>query len=242
MTLSDLAPSVIAIDGPAASGKSTIGLRLAQHYGNLYLDTGSMYRAVTLAAQQRNLDLSDEAAVTELAEILDLQVLPVGNEQDGRHYTVLLDGQDVTWDIRAPEVDASVSLVSSYEGVRKEMVRRQREYAQLGSVIMVGRDIGTVVLPDAPFKLYVTASAPERARRRWLDRQQQGHPDEYDAILADVERRDKIDSSREHSPLRVADDAIMVDTTGRDVNEVVVELINRIDKVMEGLHGALSGS
>lgn len=235
------APKVIAIDGPAASGKSTVGLRLAQHYDNLFLDTGSMYRALTLAALRRGLDLRDEAAVVQLAQDLALDILPAGVHQDGRHYTVLLDDQDVTWDIRSPEVDASVSLVSSYQDVREEMVRRQREYAQRGDVIMVGRDIGTVVVPDAPLKLYITASAAERARRRWVDRQQQGHPDDYATILADVERRDQIDSSREHSPLRPADDAVKIDTTGCDVDEVVSDIIGRIDRLMEGSDAALSG-
>lgn len=235
------APKVIAIDGPAASGKSTVGLRLAQHYDNLFLDTGSMYRALTLAALRRGLDLRDEAAVVQLAQDLVMDILPAGVYEDGRHYTVLLDGQDVTWDIRTPAVDGAVSLVSSYQDVREEMVRRQREYAQRGDVIMVGRDIGTVVVPDAPLKLYITASAAERARRRWLDRQQQGHPDDYATILADVERRDQIDSSREHSPLRPADDAVEIDTTGRDVDEVVADIIGRIDRVMEGSDAALSG-
>ncbi len=242
MNATDAAPSVIAIDGPAASGKSTIGLKLAQHYGNLYLDTGSMYRALTLAAQEQELDLHDETDLVNLAHSLDLAIVPAGDHDDGRHYTVMLDGRDVTWDIRAPEVDAAVSLVSSYQGVREEMVRRQREYAERGSVIMVGRDIGTVVVPDAPIKLYVTASAEERARRRWLDRSEHGHPDELAAILADVERRDAIDSTRTHSPLRVADDAIEVDTTGRAVDDVVAELIHRIDLVAAGEHGAFSGS
>lgn len=235
-------PSVIAIDGPAASGKSTVGLRLAQHYGSLFLDTGSMYRALTLAVLRRGLDLADEGAISQLATDLDLAIMPAGDQDDGRHYTVLLDGDDVTWDIRLPEVDAAVSQVSSYQDVRQEMVRRQREYARRGNVVMVGRDIGTVVVPDAPLKLYVTASAGERARRRWVDRQQQGHPDDYVAILADVERRDAIDSSREHSPLRPADDAIDVDTTGRDVEDVVAEIIDRINTLVEGPHGALSGS
>lgn len=236
------APSVIAIDGPAASGKSTVGLRLARHFGSLFLDTGSMYRALTLAALRQGLSLDDEAAIDQLAHDLDLAILPAGDHDDGRHYTVLLDGRDVTWDIRLPEVDAAVSQISSYPGVRQEMVRRQREYAQRGDVVMVGRDIGTVVVPDAPLKLYITASAGERARRRWVDRQQQGHPDDYQAILADVERRDAIDSSREHSPLRAAEDAIEVDTTGRDVEDVVAELIDRITTLVEGPHGALSGS
>lgn len=216
---------VIAIDGPAASGKSTVSQQVAKELGFLFLDTGCMYRAVTLAMLQRGLDVMDETAVTHLAEQIVIEVLPERGEADGRHYTVLLDGQDATWDIRTPAVDANVSQVSSYLGVRQEMVRRQREFGQRGQVVMVGRDIGTVVMPEAPLKLYITATAAERAHRRWLDRQAQGHVADYNAILADVERRDQIDGSREHSPMRPATDAVLMDTTDRPVEEIVAEIV-----------------
>ena len=185
--------TVIAIDGPAASGKSTIGLLLADKLGYLFLDTGCMYRAATLAALRRHIDVTDETAVTNLAQSIEIEVQPAGDAGDGRQYTTLLDGQDVTWELRSPDVDTYVSQVSSYPGVRAELVRRQRQYGARGHVVMVGRDIGTVVVPDAPLKLYITASAEERARRRWLDRQAQGHPAQYDSILADVRRRDQFD-------------------------------------------------
>ena len=224
-------PSVITIDGPAASGKSTIGYALAEQLGYLYLDTGSMYRAVTLAALRAGIDPHDETAVTELAEGLDLKILPHRQETDGRQYTVLLDGEDVTWDLRSPEVDANVSIVSSYPDVRREMVRRQREIGQEGGVVMVGRDIGTVVLPDAPLKLYVTATPEERARRRWLDRQAQGHQADYEDILADINRRDKFDSNREHSPLRAAADAVLIDNTDKTPDTVLEEVLSLIDSL-----------
>ncbi|HRQ36371.1 MAG TPA: (d)CMP kinase [Chloroflexota bacterium] len=220
--------NVIAIDGPAASGKSTVSRQVAQELGFLFLDTGCMYRAVTLAALQQGMDVMDETAVTHLAEQISIEVYPAQGEADGRHYTVLLDGQDVTWDIRTPAVDANVSQVSSYLGVRQEMVRRQREFGKRGQVVMVGRDIGTVVMPDAPLKLYITASAAERARRRWQDRQAQGHAADYDMILADVERRDQIDGSREHSPMRPAADALIMDTTDRPVDAVVAEIVGMV--------------
>lgn len=208
-------PAVITIDGPAASGKSTVGLLLAGRLGYVMLDTGSMYRAVTLLALRSGVDPSDADALIALAHDMDFDVEPAGAAQDGRHYTAILNGEDVTWAIRTPEVDAAVSRVSSHKGVREEMVRRQRLFAERGRVVMVGRDIGTVVCPDAPLKLYITASAEERARRRWIDRREQGHPDDLATILADVVRRDEIDSTREHSPLRPAADAIVIDTTNR---------------------------
>lgn len=216
--------TVIAIDGPAASGKSTIGRLLAEKLGYLYLDTGSMYRAVTLAALLQQVDLHDETAVTQLAAALALEIKPFAGEDDGRHYTVLMDGEDVTWAIRTPAVDANVSLISSYAGVRREMVKRQRAYGRRGNVVMVGRDIGTVVMPNAPLKLYITASAEERARRRWRDRQAQGHDASFADILADVQRRDEIDSNRRYSPLRAAEDAVVIDTTDRPPEAIVDEI------------------
>lgn len=221
----DQLPEVIAIDGPAASGKSTIGLMLAQKLGYLCLDTGSMYRALTLAALRHDVSPEDEAGITRLANECDLDIIPLAGETDGRHYTVLLDGVDVTWDLRSPEVDASVSLVSTYPDVRAEMVRRQRIVGRRGQVVMIGRDIGTVVMPDAALKLYITATPEERARRRLLDRRRQGRNDDYEVILADVIRRDQIDSSREHSPLRPASDAKKVDTTNRTAEEVVIDIL-----------------
>ena len=227
--------SVIAIDGPAASGKSTIGRILADKLDFLFLDTGCMYRAVTLAALQEGVTIENETAVTAIAHMIAIDVKPAAGEEDGRHYTTLLNGQDVTWALRAPAVDAHVSLVSSYAGVRQEMVRRQREFGLRGKVVMVGRDIGTVVMPDAPLKLYITASAQERARRRWRDRQEQGHAASYETILADVQRRDKFDSSRQHSPLRPAPDAILIDTTDRSLQSIVAEIMLLFkDKILLG--------
>ena len=218
-------PQTIDIDGPAASGKTTLGRMLAEHLGYLFLDTGGMYRAVTLAALQQQMDMMDESAITGLAQQATIDIQPVGEKQDGRFYTALLDGQDVTWEIRSPDVDANVSQVSQYAGVRQEMVQRQRAFGQNGRIVMVGRDIGTVVLPDAPLKFYITASPEERANRRWLERAKDGHHDSYQTILADVIRRDQIDSRRQHSPLRPAPDAIIVDTTGKVPQTILHELV-----------------
>ena len=221
-------PQTIAIDGPAASGKTTLGRMLAEHLGYLFLDTGSMYRAVTLAALQQQVDVMDEAAVTRLAQEITIGIQPAGARQDGRFYTVFLNGQDVTWEIRSPDVDANVSQVSQYAGVRQEMVQRQRAFGQNGRIVMVGRDIGTVVLPNASLKLYIIASPVERATRRWLERAKQGHHDKLEAILADVIRRDEIDSTRLHSPLRPADDAIIVETTGKTPEAILDELVSLV--------------
>lgn len=214
----------IAIDGPAASGKTTVGFLLANHLHYLFLDTGCMYRAVTLAALQLGVDVQDEAAIVALARPLSIDIRPT-DVNDGRMYTVLLNGRDVTWALRSTEVDAHVSQVSLFRGVREEMVRRQRAIGAEGGVIMVGRDIGTVVLPDAPLKLYIIASPEERARRRWLERRQHGDAVTYETILADVLRRDAIDSSREHSPMRPAGEAIIIDTTGRPPETILEEIV-----------------
>ncbi len=213
-------PTTIAIDGPAASGKSTIGELLARRLGYLYFDTGVMYRAVTWAALKRGIPIEDEAAITALAERLRIGVVPP-TVSDGRQYTVLADGEDVTWAIRTPEVDANVSPVAAYPGVREALVRQQRQIAQQGPVVMVGRDIGTVVLPDADLKVYLDAGVEERARRRWREVRERGEAAEYEPILAAMRRRDEIDSHRATSPLRPAADAVVVDTTDMTIAEVL---------------------
>jgi len=217
-----LKPSTIAIDGPAASGKSTIGELLARRLGYLYFDTGVMYRAVTWAALERGIPIEDEAAVTSLAERLCIDVTPP-TTNDGRQYTALADGVDVTWAIRTPEVDANVSPVSAYPGVRRALVAQQRRMAAGGRVVMVGRDIGTVVLPDADLKLYLDASVEERARRRWREMRARGEEAGYELVLASMRCRDEIDSRRAASPLYVADDAVVLDTTDLGIEEVLAE-------------------
>lgn len=215
-------PSTITIDGPAASGKSTIGELLARHLGYLYFDTGVMYRAVTWAALSNGTSIEDEAAVTALAERLRIDVTPPDID-DGRQYTILADGVDVTWAIRTPAVDAHVSPVSAYPGVRRALVAQQRRVAAGGRVVMVGRDIGTVVLPDADLKLYLDATVEERAYRRWREVLARGENADYEAVLASMRRRDDIDSNRKASPLRVAGDAVVVDTTDLGIAEVLAE-------------------
>jgi cytidylate kinase len=217
-------PSIIAIDGPAASGKSTIAAAVAQKLDYLYFDTGVMYRAATWAALKRGVAISDEAAVTKLAESLQIDVKPPSVD-DGRQYDVLCDGIDVTWAIRSPEVDANVSPVSAYPGVRSALTAQQRRIGLRGNVVMVGRDIGTVVLPEADLKIYLDASAEERARRRYLEVQVRGDQAQtYEDILDNVKRRDTIDSSRATAPLKAAPDAMIIDSTGLSVEEVIARI------------------
>jgi len=215
-------PMTIAIDGPAASGKSTVGEALAERLDYLYFDTGVMYRAVTWAALERGVDVENEETVTGLAEALEIEVTDA-TDDDGRQYTVLANGVDVTWEIRNPDVDATVSVVSAYRGVRHALVAKQRQIAADRPVVMVGRDIGTVVLPEADLKIYLDASVEERARRRWLELQDRGKDADCRAVLDAMRRRDRIDSNREISPLRAAEDAVRIDTTGVGVETVVDE-------------------
>jgi CMP/dCMP kinase len=212
--------TIIAMDGPAASGKSTVAERLAKELGYLYFDTGVMYRAITLAALEQFATLDDEDRVTALAETADIEV-GAASVADGRLYDVLLDGRDVTWLIRSEIVEAHVSQVSAYPGVRRAMTRQQRKIGHRGSVVMVGRDIGTVVLPEADLKIYLDASVEERARRRVVEVQARGGEANYQDILAAMKRRDEIDSTRAVAPLKPAEDAIIVNTDGVNIEEVV---------------------
>lgn len=210
----------IAIDGPAASGKSTVGSILAARLNYLYFDTGVMYRAVTWAALNRGIAIEDEAAVIALAEELDIEMMPP-TEDDGRQFTVRADGIDITWDIRGAEVNRHVSPVSAYGGVRRALVQKQRELGASGGVIMVGRDIGTVVMPEADVKIYLDATLEERARRRYLEARERAPDRAYEDVLQEVRRRDEIDSSRAEAPLRVADGATVIDSTEMSVQDVV---------------------
>jgi len=216
-------PSIIAIDGPAASGKSTLGRRLAESLGYLFFDTGVMYRAVTFLALERGLDVRDETAITALAESMQVDVLPASRD-DGRLYDVLIEDRDVTWEIRHADVDANVSMVSAYPGVRRALLPQQRRVGQRGHVVMVGRDIGTVVLPEADLKVYLDASAEERARRRYDESHARGGAENYEEILAKVKARDRFDSTRKVAPMRPATDAIILDSDQLGADEVLARI------------------
>ena len=217
-------PTIIALDGPAASGKSTLGNKLANSLGYLFFDTGIMYRAITWIALQHDMNLKDEAAITKLAENAHIDIRPPSIDA-GRPCDVVIDDKDVTWDMRGSEVDANVSVISAYAGVRKALSEQQRRIGMRGKVVMVGRDIGTVVLPEADLKVYLDASAEERAKRRYDELISRGEKAIYDEILKKVIERDRIDSTRAVAPLRPADDAVIIDSDKMDAEQVFVHVL-----------------
>jgi cytidylate kinase len=217
---------VVAIDGPAGTGKSSVSRGLARSLDARYLDTGAMYRLVTLAVIRADIDLADTTAIETAAVDVPLSV---GYDPDeDRAY---LDGEDVSGEIRGDAVTKAVSAVSAVPAVRARLVDLQRELtAGPGSVVVEGRDIGTVVLPGADVKIFLTASAEERARRRNDQNIAGGQPDAYESVLADVQRRDHLDSTRAVSPLRAADDAVVVDTSDMTESEVIAHLLVLVEQ------------
>jgi cytidylate kinase len=214
---------VVAIDGPAAAGKSTVALALADRLGAMLFDTGALYRAVTLAAVRSGVSGADGEQLAAIARSRKIEIQPA-SIADGRQVDVLLDGEDVTWSLRTPEIDARVSEVSAHPAVREELLDVQRAIADGTCVVMVGRDIGTVVIPDAGTKVFLEASSTERARRRLAELRGRGVEATYEDVLADLEARDAFDSGRATAPLVAAGDAVLVDTDGRTVDEIVTEI------------------
>jgi len=222
---------MIAIDGPAGSGKSTIAQWIAARLGYLYFDTGVMYRAVTLAALCRGIEIDDEVEVTRIAQNVEIE-LQSPSVDDGRTNTILLDSEDVSWEIRSPLVEASVSQVSMYPGVRDAMTSRQREIGLRGNVVMAGRDIGTVVLPEADLKIYLDATVEERARRRFAESVLRGEDISYEDLLSSMRERDRLDSTRDCAPLRAAEDAVVMDTTELSIDEVAQQIMDLIGELL----------
>ncbi|MBK8823711.1 MAG: (d)CMP kinase [Anaerolineales bacterium] len=217
-------PLIIALDGPAASGKSTLGRSLADALGYLFFDTGVMYRAITWIALQHDMDLRDEMVITGLAQNAQIDIRPPSKD-DGRACDVVIGDKDVTWDMRDGSVDANVSIISAYAGVRTALSEQQRRIGLRGKVVMVGRDIGTVVLPEADLKIYLDASAEERAKRRYHEIIARGDQADYDEILKKVIERDHIDSTRAVAPLRAADDALVIDSDKISAEQVLTQVI-----------------
>jgi len=217
----------IAIDGPAGSGKSTLGAALAERLGYTYFDSGVMYRALAWLALQRGVDPQEEAALVKLAEAAEIEVTRP-SQDDGRQATVLVDGTDVTWAIRTPEVDRAVSPVAAQPRVRQVVTDRLRQIGSGGAIVMVGRDIGTVVLSDASLKIYLTASGEERARRRHRDLEARQMAADYDYILTEIHRRDAHDAGRDAAPMRPAEDAIHMDSDSMTVEDEVRQVVRQL--------------
>ncbi len=215
----------IAIDGPVGAGKSTIADEVARRLGILHLDTGAMYRALGLKAIRTGTDPQNEEAITALCEALQLDVAYGEKGQ-----VTLLDGEDVSGLIRTPEVSMAASTVSRYAKVRKIMVRKQQELAAGQDMLVDGRDICTTVLPNAPVKIFLTASSEERARRRWKEMQEKGMPDSYEEVLRQVRERDEQDMNRPVEPRRQAQDAVLIDTTEMSFGQVVETIVKMAEE------------
>ncbi len=213
-------PRTIAVDGPAGSGKSSVSFAVARKLGYLFVDTGAFYRAITLLALRQGIDPTDAERVAALARATEID-LSGDLRDDGRQYTLVVNGEDITWQIHSPEVDAHVSVVAANPGVRQAMLAAQRALAARGGVIMAGRDIGTVVLPDADLKIYIDAALEQRAERRYRQRLQAGEEADLAAIYEGLRRRDATDSQREVAPLLRAPDAIYLDTTSLSLDEAI---------------------
>ncbi|PYZ98443.1 cytidylate kinase [Alteribacter lacisalsi] len=215
----------IAIDGPAGAGKSTVAREVASRLGFVYIDTGAMYRALTYEALRHQADVHNEEAVMNLLKQMQITL---GSEADTG--LVLVNGKDVTEEIRFSEVTGNVSYIARHEQVRMEMVRKQQELAKANRTVMDGRDIGTAVLPEAEVKIFLTASVEERARRRHEEQLQKGMPSDYESLITEIAERDRIDSEREVAPLRKAEDAIEVDSTNMTAEEVIESILEIVGK------------
>jgi CMP/dCMP kinase len=216
----------IAIDGPAAAGKSTVAKIVAGKLSYLYIDTGAMYRSLTYKALKSDADLHDQTELTKLLEETKIELEPSDKGQ-----LVYLDGEDVTDEIRQSEVTNSVSHVAVHSLVREEMVKRQQKLASEGGVVMDGRDIGTHVIPDAEVKVFLLASVEERAQRRHDENVAKGFPSDLEKLKEEIALRDKIDSEREVAPLKKADDAFEIDTTSLNISEVVDRIMSLVERI-----------
>jgi len=220
---------VVAIDGPGGAGKTTVAAEVARRIGGLCFDTGVVYRTLALVALEQGVALDDEERLAQLAHRLQVRVTPPAT-QDGRLYDVWLDGREVTWDIRAPDIDRAASLVASFPKVRAALLPLQRAIGRSGRVVMAGRDIGTVVMPDAAVKVWLNASLEERARRRQRDLAARGMVLSLDEVVAELAQRDRRDAERAVAPMRPAEDAVVIDTDGHSIDQVVRLVLELIEE------------
>lgn len=220
----------IAIDGPAGAGKSTVAKMVAEELSYIYIDTGAMYRAITYEAIQNNIDVNDERKLVELLKELDIELINTEGSQ-----RILLNGKDITEEIRSSDVTNNVSYVAKHQKIRQEMVKRQQLLAVKGGTVMDGRDIGTMVLPEAELKVFLTASVEERARRRHEEHLAKGQSSDYDKLINEIRQRDKIDSEREIAPLIKAEDAVEVNSTTMSIKEVVHSILALVEERRENV-------
>ncbi len=222
---------LIAIDGPSASGKSTLGKLVAKELGYLYIDTGAIYRAITWKALKNNLDLKDERLMQKLVSETQLSIKKVNDNEE--YFQILVDGKDVTKEIRNPEIDQNVSQLARLPAVRQQLISLQRNLAKNGKVIMEGRDIGSVILPNADIKLFFTAPEEERVRRRYQELKDKGYEISYEEVREQIIKRDLIDSSRGCAPLIKTEDAIVIDSTNKNIEEVKNDVLTIIKKILK---------
>ncbi|MEK7846230.1 MAG: (d)CMP kinase, partial [Nitrospinota bacterium] len=224
-TIFNLQSIIIAIDGPAGSGKSTIAKMMAEKLKFRYIDTGAMYRTVALKAIKNNIPLTDEKRVSDIAKTIE-----IGFQVNNNNQSIYMDGENVTVKIRDENIGKGASIVSAYSGVRNAMLLKQREMGKSGRIVMEGRDIGTVVFPDAHIKFFLDASVEERGRRRFIELKEKGEKVTLDKIITDIKKRDKNDTSRNLAPLKRSNDSIVIDTTGISIDEVVKNMLQRIEE------------
>lgn len=228
----------IAIDGPVAAGKGTVARMLADQLGLIYVDTGAMYRAAALLAKEAGVSWDDDRGVAELVETAKIVLRqPQGVERDGRLISVIVNGRDVSWKIRDEEISWGSSVVAKLPSVRSVLVKKQKKIAEKNSVVMEGRDITTVVLPNADLKIFLTADLEERARRRYVQLLERGEKASYQKLVSEMKNRDKQDSGRDADPLTVSEEAWVLDTTNMTIAQVVSKIAVKIKKIVKSEYG-----
>lgn len=221
---------VIAIDGPAAVGKSTMGKIIARELGFLYIDTGAIYRAITWKVLKKNIDIYDEDTISNLVSNTHITIERKNRNSLKGYYNIFIDGEDVTEEIRSPEIDQNVSQIAKLPKIRKQLIYLQRKLAKKGNIIMEGRDIGSIILPQADIKLYFTASEEERIKRRYKELIDKGYNIDYKEVKKQIVQRDEIDSKRKYAPLIKVKDAILIDSTEKNIEEVKDKILKTIKK------------